>query len=335
MTTDTSAGPAVPSPPPKAQPALDEIGRKLIQSLRADGRTRLATLGAQVGLSGDAVRERLRHMTEQGVLQVTCSVDPAVLGFHTLALIGVSTSGPAEPIAEELVEVPEIDLVGCVAGRFDVLAEAVCRDEVHLLQVVDEHVRSRPDVLGATVFEYLDVLKFAPGGYNPPARPPDAPEVRLTAQDLQIIEALREDGRASFQEIADRTGLPYQVARRRTSSLLRSGVIRVETVVNRLSEGTAVEAFVGLKTTGPLSEVTPPILALDEVEIAVVTAGPFDLVLEVACRDRSHLAHLVGEEIRSIPGVVSTETTLYHRLLKLPQSWMGLVRPRVTTSFES
>src|SRR5690606_34217121 len=113
MTTDTSAGPAVPSPPPKAQPALDEIGRKLIQSLRADGRTRLATLGAQVGLSGDAVRERRRHMTEQAVLQVPCSVDPAVPGFLPLALLGGSTCGAAGPIAEEPAAVPDIDRLGC------------------------------------------------------------------------------------------------------------------------------------------------------------------------------------------------------------------------------
>lgn len=316
---------AAPQPSP-TRATIDDLDRQLIDALRADGRLALAALGAHVGLSGDAVRERLRHMTEAGVLQVTASVDPKVLGFNTLALIGVTVSGPAEAIAGELVDVPEFDLVGCVAGRYDVLVEAVCRDEVHLLRTIDEHIRSRPDVLGTTVFSYLEVLKFSPGGTPQPASS-EALSVQLSEAELKVISVLQEDGRASFQEVAERTGLPYQIARRRTRALLDSGVLRIETLVNRLTEGTAVVASVGLTTAGPVSQVAPAILGLEEVEVAVISAGPFDLHLEVVCRDRRHLSEVVGEKIRAIPGVVATETTLYQRLLKLPKNWSGLVRP--------
>lgn len=305
---------------------LDEIDRELIGLLRADGRMGLAALGSRVGLSGDAVRERLRRLTADGIVQITCSIDARLLGFHTLALVGLNVTGSARRIGEELATVVEFDLVGCTSGRFDLFIEAVCRDELHLLDTIDTYVRERKDVVGVTTFTYLDVLKFEPAGAVPAASAQDVMDVELGPSDLAIIEVLRADGRASFQDIADRTGVSYQMARRRAKALLDSGTVRVETVVNRLVEGTAVVAGVGLRTTGPIRDITPRILELQEVEVAVLTTGPFDLLLDVACRDNAHLATVVGEVLPSIPGVEATETTIYQQFLKLPQSWSGLVR---------
>jgi Lrp/AsnC family transcriptional regulator for asnA, asnC and gidA len=305
---------------------LDDTDRALIDSLRLDGRMGLAALGAEVGLSGDAVRERLRRLTTDGIVQITCSVDARLLGFHTLALLGLNVRGSARRIGEELAKVQEFDLVGCTSGRFDLFVEAVCRDEVHLLETIDEHIRERGDVVGVTTFTYLDVLKFEPAGAMLPSSAPETPITELGPAELEVIAVLRADGRASFQEIADRTGVSYQMARRRTKALLDSGTVRVETVVNRLVEGTAVVAGVGLRTTGPIHKITPRILKLPEVEVAVLTTGPFDLLLDVACRDNTHLASVVGEVLPSIPGVEATETTIYQQFLKLPQSWSGLVR---------
>jgi Lrp/AsnC family transcriptional regulator for asnA, asnC and gidA len=316
------------APVPKAvgPVLLDDTDHALIDALRVDGRMGLAALGAEVGLSGDAVRERLRRLSADGIVQITCSVDARLLGFHTLALLGLNVTGSARRIGEELARVQEFDLVGCMSGRFDLFVEAVCRDEVHLLETIDAHIRERGDVAGVTTFTYLDVLKFEPAGAVLPENTQDSGEIELSPADLQVIDVLRADGRASFQDIADRTGVSYQMARRRAKALLDSGTVRVETVVNRLVEGTAVVAGVGLRTSGPIKDITPRILELPEVEVAVLTTGPFDLLLDVACRDTAHLASVVGEVLPSIPGVEATETTIYQQFLKLPQSWSGLVR---------
>lgn len=317
---------AAPSPRAEGALVLDETDRALIDALRIDGRMGLAALGTEVGLSGDAVRERLRRLTAEGIIQITCSVDARLLGFHTLALLGLNVTGSARRIGEDLAKVQEFDLVGCTSGRFDLFIEAVCRDELHLLEVIDEYIRERGDVVGVTTFTYLDVLKFEPAGAPPPLSAQESALPALGPAELEVIEVLRADGRASFQDIADRTGVSYQMARRRAKALLDSGTVRIETVVNRLVEGTAVVAGVGLRTTGPIRDITPRILDLTEVEVAVLTTGPFDLLLDVACRDTAHLAYVVGELLPSIPGVEATETTIYQQFLKLPQSWSGLVR---------
>lgn len=305
---------------------IDAIDKALIAELRADGRQSLAKLGEVVGLTGDSVRDRLTKLTTDGVIKVTCSVDPRVLGFRSITLIGIKLRGRALDIAESLAEVSEFDFVGCTAGEYDILVEAVCRDELHLLSVVDEHIRSRSDVSAISCYNYLAVLKFEPGGLSTSLSDSELDTVPLDEVDLKIITALQADGRASFQEIAEQIGVPYQTTRRRAKTLLEGNVVRPETLVNRLVDGTAVVAGIGLRTTGPMSDIAAALTQLDEVEIAVLTTGSFDLMLEVACRDREHLATLVGTVLPSIPGITSTETTIYQRVVKLPQSWSGLVR---------
>jgi Lrp/AsnC family transcriptional regulator for asnA, asnC and gidA len=249
-----------------------------------------------------------------------------VLGFNSLTLLGIKVNGKAEAIAAELSQVTEFDFVACVAGEYDILVEAVCRDELHLLRVVDEHIRARPDVNSVSSHNYLAVLKFEPAGVEMPDSSFDTNRPVVDELDVLIIRSLQADGRASFQEIAEQIGMPYQTTRRRAKVLLDSKVVQPETLVNRIVEGTAVVAGVNLTTTGPIAPIAEALLALPEVEIAVFTTGSFDLMLEVACRDREHLAQFVGSSLPNIPGVSSTQTSIYQRVLKLPQSWSGLVR---------
>lgn len=306
--------------------SIDGVDKKLIAQLRVDGRQSLANLGSAIGLSGDSVKDRLDRLTSLGIVKVTCSVDPKVIGFTSITLVGVRVTGAAEQIAEELASVAEFDFVACTAGEFDILVEVVCKNDQHLLEVIDAKLRSRPDVSGIVSFSYLDVLKFQPGSSGLFRAETAGTRIELDAVDHQIVSALQADGRLSFQDLAEVIRVPYQTARRRAKYLLENNVVRTEVLVNRLVEGTAVIAGVNLRTSGPIPAIAEQLAKLDEVEIAVLTTGSFDLMLEVACRDRQHLARLVGEVLPGISGVVSTETNIYLRVVKLPQSWDGLVR---------
>jgi Lrp/AsnC family transcriptional regulator for asnA, asnC and gidA len=306
--------------------SLDGVDRKLIAQLRLDGRQSLANLGNLIGLSGESVKDRLDRLTSLGIIKVTCSVDPKVIGFSSITLVGVKVTAAAEPIAEELATVAEFDFVACTAGEFDILVEVVCRNDQHLLEVIDSKLRSRGDVAGIVSFSYLDVLKFQPGSSGLFRSSSPAKSIELDDVDHDIVSALQADGRLSFQDLAEAIGVPYQTARRRAKYLLENNIVRTEVLVNRLVEGTAVIAGVNLRTSGPIPAIAEQLAQLEEVEIAVLTTGSFDLMLEVACRDRQHLATLVGQVLPGIYGVVSTETNIYLRVVKLPQSWDGLVR---------
>jgi len=53
----------------------------------------------------------------------------------------------------------------------------------------------------------------------------------------------------------------------------------------------------------------------------VLTAGSFDLLIEVVCQDDDHLFALLNDRIRAIPGVRSTETFVYLSLRKQTYTW--------------
>ena len=53
----------------------------------------------------------------------------------------------------------------------------------------------------------------------------------------------------------------------------------------------------------------------------MVTAGSFDLLVEVVCEDDDHLLDLVSRRLRSLPGVRTTETFVYLKLRKQRYDW--------------
>ena len=70
-----------------------------------------------------------------------------------------------------------------------------------------------------------------------------------------------------------------------------------------------------------MTAVADTLAAMDEVDYVVVTAGSFDVIIEVVCEDDDHLLELLTQQIRSLPGVRSTETFVYLKLLKQLYNW--------------
>jgi Lrp/AsnC family transcriptional regulator for asnA, asnC and gidA len=79
--------------------------------------------------------------------------------------------------------------------------------------------------------------------------------------------------------------------------------------------------MIGVRTEGDLTDVADQLAAMPEVDYVVVTAGSFDILAEVVCEDDDDLLKLIGTRIRTIPGVVSTETFVYLKLVKQLYNW--------------
>jgi len=144
---------------PRAAALLDDTSRAIIAELQQDGRRAYATIGKSVGLSEAAVRSRVQRLTESGVLQVVGVTDPLQLGFARQAMLGVRVAGDVEPVADRLSTLEDVAYVVVTAGSFDLLVEIVCRDDDHLLDVVNRQIRAMPDVLSAEIFLYLKLAK--------------------------------------------------------------------------------------------------------------------------------------------------------------------------------
>ncbi len=143
---------------PAASIALDDISKRIIEQLQADGRRSYAAIGKAVGLSEAAVRQRVQRLQDTGVMQIVAVTDPLTLGFHRQAMIGLKCDGDLEKVADDLAAMAEIDYVVITAGSFDLLLEVVCEDDDHLLEILSR-VRGVPSVTSTETLVYLKLRK--------------------------------------------------------------------------------------------------------------------------------------------------------------------------------
>lgn len=143
--------------------SLDEIDKAIIRHLQVDGRMSYAHLAPLVGLSEAATRQRVNRLTNSGVISVVAVTDPIALGYGFQAMLGLSVEADVAKTAEKLSQLDELEYVVVTAGRYDILAEVICTDAEHLLEVVDSKVRS---VSGVRTVETLTYLRLVKQTYN-------------------------------------------------------------------------------------------------------------------------------------------------------------------------
>jgi Lrp/AsnC family transcriptional regulator for asnA, asnC and gidA len=79
--------------------------------------------------------------------------------------------------------------------------------------------------------------------------------------------------------------------------------------------------MIGIRATGDTRVIAERLSAIAAVDYVVLTAGTFDILAEVVCENDDELIALLNSEIRSIDGVLSTETFVYLKLHKQFYNW--------------
>jgi Lrp/AsnC family transcriptional regulator, regulator for asnA, asnC and gidA len=146
-------------------------------------------------------------------------------------------------------------------------------------------------------------------------------QVVLDDVSKAIIEQLQQDGRRSYAAIGKVVGLSEAAVRQRVQRLTESGVMQVVAVTDPLQLGFARQAMVGIRARGELESVAEALGEIDEVDYVVITAGSYDILVEVVCESDDHLLDLISAKIRTIDNIESTETFMYLKLKKQTYSW--------------
>ena len=136
-----------------------------------------------------------------------------------------------------------------------------------------------------------------------------------------IIEQLQQDGRRPYAAIGKVVGLSEAAVRQRVQRLLEQGAMQIVAVTDPLELGFHRQAMVGIKVEGELGTVSDKLAEMEEIDYVVITAGSFDLLVEVVCESDDHLLEILSKRIRAIPGVTTTETFVYLKLRKQTYSW--------------
>ena len=149
-----------------------------------------------------------------------------------------------------------------------------------------------------------------------PAKP-----IQLDDVSKAIIEQLQADGRRSYAEIGKAVGLSEAAVRQRVQKLTDSGVMQVVAVTDPMQLGFYRQAMIGIRVTGDTTLLAAALAKLPAVDYVVLTAGSFDILVEVVTENDDDLIILLNKEIRALPGVQSTETFVYLKLVKQQYNW--------------
>ena len=151
-------------------------------------------------------------------------------------------------------------------------------------------------------------------------REPDGNRIFLDDLSKQIIEQLQQDGRRSYAAIGKAVGLSEAAVRQRVQRLLETGVMQIVAVTDPLTLGFHRQTMIGIRCEGDLERVAEHLAVLEEIDYVVITAGSFDLLIEVVCEDDDHLLEILSR-VRAVPSVTATETFVYLKLRKQTYSW--------------
>lgn len=131
--------------------AVDRIDRTILGLLAKDARTTNKDLADAVGLSQSACLERVRRLTDRGVIRGShADVDPAAFGIGLQALVAVElkrhTRTAVARFEKKALELPQVVALHHVTGANDYVAHAVAQDMEHLRDFTLDAITSLPEV---------------------------------------------------------------------------------------------------------------------------------------------------------------------------------------------
>ncbi|MFD0142685.1 MULTISPECIES: Lrp/AsnC family transcriptional regulator [unclassified Streptomyces] len=287
---------------------LDSVDLAVVRALQKDGRLAYETLAQHVGLSRPATRARVQRLLESGAVRVVAVVHPSVRGLTASAHLSIDVDGAAEPVARAVAELPEAPFVSLTAGQRAIMTE-LRTEGFEALERSIERVRSVP---GVAVVDPLIGTRHL----KDPYLLADEPAVSdLDDTDLRILDALEQDGRLPFADLAERVGLSPGATRARTLRLLDGGVVKVLALVRPEVLGLGYACGFAVRVEGAREPVARALAASEEVTFLSACLGRAELVGTVTAGSLGAVRAAL-DAMRALPGVRSVESWIHLELVK-------------------
>lgn len=129
--------------------------------------------------------------------------------------------------------------------------------------------------------------------------------------DKQILQALAEDARVSFTDLAEKLHVSHGTIHVRVNKLKESGALLGTTArVDPKKIGFQVSCFMGinLKHSGDYPKVMQRLKKLRPVNDIFFTTGPYSLLIKIAVQDVEELKDFMINELQGMNEIQSTET---------------------------
>lgn len=311
-----------------AAPRLDELDRRILRSIRFNGRLSNAEIARQVEVSEGTVRRRIAALRDARMLKFVAITDPRMLGFHLDTLIGIRADGHAVlEIAEQLAERPEVSYLSLSMGSFDIWADALFSSTDAWLGFRTwvgglEGVRQTETFLNTRIlkqnfdgWDVSDERLMGDGGPGSVTAIRPAKSLELDGLDRRILHALRFDGRLSNAEVARQVEVSEGTVRRRISALRAAHVLNVVAITDPRASG-YLHALVGIRADGDaVIGVAQELTERPEVPYVALSMGSFDIWVGALFPSTDAWLEF-RTRLGKLAGVRKTEPFLITRILK-------------------
>ncbi|QLE00714.1 Lrp/AsnC family transcriptional regulator [Galbibacter sp. BG1] len=142
---------------------LSKLDSSLIKLLKKDGRMSFTDIASQLDVSVNTIRNRYNKLVDDGLLHILGWVDPTKTGFNSYnrVTIEVSPSHLIESVAKKLMDIPEVSFLALTSGPSDIEINLICKDNRHLLEIMQEKIFSLEGVVNSNSTIYYNVYKWA------------------------------------------------------------------------------------------------------------------------------------------------------------------------------
>ncbi|HHE64510.1 MAG TPA: AsnC family transcriptional regulator [Bacteroidetes bacterium] len=138
---------------------IDGIDKIILNQLMINARTPILSIAREIGISGAAIHQRLRKLEASGLIKGSkFIINPKVLGFKTLAFVGIflENSSKYKDAIKRLTEINEVIESHYTTGNYAIFVKILCKDNEHLMQVLNHEIQQIKGVARTETFISLD-----------------------------------------------------------------------------------------------------------------------------------------------------------------------------------
>ena len=138
---------------------MDSIDIKIINFLRKNAKIPIAELSEQIGISGAAIHKRIKKLENKNIFVGSqINIEPKKVGFTTLAFVGIYLEKAIDVnfAINKLNAIEEITECHYTTGDWSILIKIYCKDNQHLMKLLNERIQAIKGVSRTETFISLD-----------------------------------------------------------------------------------------------------------------------------------------------------------------------------------
>ncbi len=314
---------------------LDQIDLIILQEMEQDGRRSVSDLGKKLGISRAYAGRKLQRLLDSQVTRIVAFTNPAVLGYQTVAIIGLQVlPGKINEAANRLAELPNVHLVVTTAGQQDIIIWTMFQSHAELSEFLGRALGTVPGITSTETMIVLEMRKlsfsfvtastaegrdFQLHHENMPLQNANsALDIEVDRLDLMMLKELEKDARQSISDLARKMGTSRASASSRLQKLLDQQLTRIVAFTNPLILGYNFFTFIGIKVSpGEIDAAASKLGAFRDIFMVAKTAGRYDIIVWAVFKSPLDLSAFIMGELAGIAGITSTETIIALELRKM------------------